>query len=105
MRHENPAPTGPRGHQVRIYKTININNLPIQPLIPLSIVSLTLQGYKNMSRNVKESQERTKEDNYSLYQALDLFKSISQAQILKLYYYYKHDFEIFGYSAREYLSE
>lgn len=76
VKHENPAPTGPR----------------------------TNQGYKNKSKKVKKGLEMPQEESGSSYQTLSFFKDISSSKIEKLYEYYKYDFDIFGYSSKEYLS-
>merc|ERR1719369_587153 len=66
VKHENPAPSGPR----------------------------TDQGYKNRSRKVKKGEEEPKDDNGSSFQSLNFFKDISKSKIEQLYQYYKEDFDI-----------
>jgi len=73
--HENPAPTGPR----------------------------TDQGQKNKSKKVKKGEALPDRTASSSFQSLDFFKDIPVAKIKQLYEHYRHDFEIFGYSASEYL--
>ena len=41
----------------------------------------------------------------SSFQSLDYFKDISVSKIKQLYEYYRYDFEIFDYSAEEYLDK
>jgi len=73
--HENPAPTGPE----------------------------TDQGYKNKSKKVRKGKEKANVVNSDSKKALSFFKDIPKSKIKKLYQHYRHDFEIFGYSAEEYL--
>lgn len=75
--HENAAPTGAR----------------------------TAQGQKNKSKKVKSGKSLPERKPSSAEQSLDYFKTIPVSKIKKLYEYYRHDFEIFGYSADIYLEE
>ena len=74
--HENQAPTGPE----------------------------TKQGFKNKSKKVKKGKEESKKAITNTKTALDFFRDIPTSKIRKLYQHYRHDFEIFGYSAEEYLN-
>ena len=76
VRHENQSPTGPE----------------------------TAQGYKNKSKKVKKGEEKAKKGITDTKTALDYFRDIPTSKIKKLYQHYRHDFEIFGYSAEEYLN-
>lgn len=76
VRHENQSPTGPE----------------------------TAQGYKNKSKKVKKGEEKVKKGITDTKTALDYFGDIPTSKIKKLYQHYRHDFEIFGYSAEEYLN-
>ena len=76
VRHENQSPTGPE----------------------------TAQGYKNKSKKVKKGEEKAKKGITDTKTALDYFTDIPTSKIKKLYQHYRHDFEIFGYSAEEYLN-
>jgi len=76
VRHENRAPSGPR----------------------------TKQGFKNKSKKVKKGEEDPKDSNGSSFQSLDFFKDIPVSKIKRLYEHYRHDFEIFDYSADEYFN-
>lgn len=75
--HENPAPTGVR----------------------------TEQGQKNKSKKVKTGKSLPDKSSSSSFQSLDFFKDIPDSKIKQLYEHYRHDFEIFGYSASEYLQD
>jgi len=74
--HENQAPTGPE----------------------------TKQGFKNKSKKVKKGEEKSTKAITDTKTALDFFRDIPTSKIRKLYQHYRHDFEIFGYSAEEYLN-
>jgi len=74
--HENQAPTGPE----------------------------TKQGFKNKSKKVKKGEEKAKKAITNTKTALDFFRDIPTSKIRRLYQHYRHDFEIFGYSAEEYLN-
>ena len=74
--HENQAPTGPE----------------------------TKQGFKNKSKKVKKGEEKSKKAITDTKTALDFFRDIPTSKIKRLYQHYKEDFEIFGYSAEEYLN-
>ena len=76
VRHENQSPTGPE----------------------------TAQGYKNKSKKVKKGEEKAKKGITDTKTALDYFRDIPTSKIKRLYQHYRHDFEIFGYSAEEYLN-
>ena len=76
VRHENQSPTGPE----------------------------TAQGYKNKSKKVKKGEEKAKKGITDTKTALDYFTDIPTSKIKRLYQHYRHDFEIFGYSAEEYLN-
>lgn len=75
--HENPAPTGPE----------------------------TAQGTKNKSKGVRKGKEKAKVVNSTGETALKYFRDIPTSKIRQLYQHYRHDFEIFGYSASEYLAD
>jgi len=75
--HENPAPTGAR----------------------------TEQGQKNKSKKVKSGKSLPDKTSSSSFQSLDFFKDIPHSKIQQLYEHYRHDFEIFGYSAADYLQD
>jgi len=75
--HENPAPTGER----------------------------TNQGQKNKSKKVKAGRAQPEKSSGSSFQSLDYFKDIPVSKIKQLYEYYRYDFEIFDYSAEEYLDK
>jgi len=75
--HENPAPTGAR----------------------------TEQGQKNKSKKVKTGKALPDKSSSSSFQSLDFFKDIPNSKIKQLYEHYRHDFEIFDYSAAEYLED
>jgi len=75
--HENPAPTGVR----------------------------TQQGQKNKSKKVKTGKSLPDKNSGSAFQSLDFFKDIPVSKIKQLYEHYRHDFQIFGYSASEYLDQ
>jgi len=75
--HENPAPTGPE----------------------------TDQGYKNKSKKVKKGQKKPQMVNSDTRTAQDYFRDIPVSKIKQLYQHYRQDFEIFGYSAEEYLAQ
>merc|ERR1712192_85168 len=74
--HENQAPTGPE----------------------------TKQGFKNKSKKAKKGKEEPKKAITNTKTALDFFRDIPTSKIRKLYQHYRHDFEIFGYSAEEYFN-
>ena len=74
--HENQAPTGPE----------------------------TKQGFKNKSKKVKKGEEKAKKAITNTKTALDFFRDIPTSKIRRLYQHYRHDFEIFGYRAEEYLN-
>jgi len=76
VRHENQSPTGPE----------------------------TAQGYKNKSKKVKKGEEKAKKGITDTKTALDYFTDIPTSKIKRLYQHYRHDFEIFGYSAEEYVN-
>ena len=73
--HENAAPTGAR----------------------------TAQGQKNKSKKVKKGSAEPDKTTSSSEQSLKYFKDIELKKVKQLYEHYLQDFEIFGYSADQYL--
>jgi len=73
--HENAAPTGPR----------------------------TAQGQKNKSKKVKSGESLPDKSSSSSTKSLEFFKEIESDKIRQLFEHYRYDFEIFDYSAEEYL--
>ena len=73
--HENAAPTGAR----------------------------TAQGQKNKSKKVKTGKAEPDKSTSSSEQSLKYFKDIELKKVKQLYQHYLQDFEIFGYSADQYL--
>merc|ERR1712045_164091 len=73
--HENAAPTGAR----------------------------TAQGQKNKSKKVKSGKAAPDKSSSSSSKSLSFYRDISSEKIQRLYQHYKYDFEIFDYSADEYL--
>ena len=92
--HENAAPTGPRTAQVHIHQ-LNIS-------ISLLII-LILQGQKNKSKKVKSGESLPDKSSSSSTKSLEFFKEIESDKIRQLFEHYRYDFEIFDYSAEEYL--
>ena len=75
MTHENAAPTGVR----------------------------TAQGQKNKSKKVKSGKANPENSPSSSAQSLKFYADIDSEKMKELYNHYLLDFEIFGYSAEEYL--
>ena len=73
--HENAAPTGVR----------------------------TAQGQKNKSKKVKSGKANPEKSSSSSAQSLKYYADIDPEKMKELYNHYLLDFEIFGYSADEYL--
>ena len=63
------------------------------------------QGQKNKSKKVKTGKSLPDKNSGSAFQSLDFFKDIPVSKIKQLYEHYRHDFQIFGYSASEYLDQ
>ena len=53
---------------------------------------------------MKKGEEKSKKAITDTKTALDFFRDIPTSKIKRLYQHYKEDFEIFGYSAEEYLN-
>ena len=66
--------------------------------------ALTRDGIKNKSKKVKQGKAKPKLDDNRMFLSLDFFKDIPMNKIKQLYNYYRHDFEIFGYTADEYMN-
>ena len=64
---------------------------------------LLLQGQKNKSKKVKSGKASPDKSSSSSSKSLSFYKDISSEKIQRLYQHYKYDFEIFDYSADEYL--
>ena len=63
----------------------------------------TAQGQKNKSKKVKLGKSEPDKSSSSSAQSLKFYQDIDSEKMKQLYNHYLLDFEIFGYSAEEYL--